>query len=243
MNTYIDRFLLPAQSYLNLTNSDHASAESQNLAMVLLSNANLSQETFASVMASLVLATKGKSDKVTRPIIIDKERMGKLITILGKLDSSPQDTINLVEDERISIKECLHALRGAIGRHQTAITDSALSTYISLSDAVTALEEVSIDQKDIRKPAFGNIEPHASAFLAHTTLARRFQRRHHKKRHLEEGHTVRRVNSEADTDSGERGLRTRGDKKARQNYRGSNNHPGNGSGNRNKAANNPHYFQ
>lgn len=111
MNTYVDRFLLHVQSKLKLTSSNHASAESQNLATVLLANANLSQETSASVMASFVLATEGKSDKVTRPIIVDKKRMGKLNTIRIKLESFSQDTINLVEDERLFIKKGVHSLR------------------------------------------------------------------------------------------------------------------------------------
>lgn len=115
--------------------------------MVLLSNENLSQETSASVMASLVSATKGKSDNVPKPILIDKERMTTLIAILAKLHSPPPGTSDLVVDDRLSTKECVHDLCGIIRRQQTAVTDSALPAYISLSDAINALEKVAIAQK------------------------------------------------------------------------------------------------
>lgn len=46
MSTYIDRFFHPAQTCFNLTNSGHASTESQNFAMILLSNTILSQKSF-----------------------------------------------------------------------------------------------------------------------------------------------------------------------------------------------------
>lgn len=61
MTSYIERVLLPAQSYLNPASSDRASAGCQNLTIVQFSNANLTQETFASVRAHLVSATKCKS--------------------------------------------------------------------------------------------------------------------------------------------------------------------------------------
>lgn len=70
MSAYIERFLFPAQSYLNPTNADRTSAESQNLAMVLFSNASLSQETFASVMAILVSTAKTKSVKAKGQVSI-----------------------------------------------------------------------------------------------------------------------------------------------------------------------------
>lgn len=42
MQTYIERFIMPAQAYLNLANADRSSAESQNLPMTLMTSANLS---------------------------------------------------------------------------------------------------------------------------------------------------------------------------------------------------------
>lgn len=61
---------------------------------------------------------------------------------------------------------------------------NALCKYIFLNDAVTALEEISIDQQDIRKPNMEEIK--TSTLLDHTTLSQRFQRRERKKRQREE---------------------------------------------------------
>lgn len=72
--SYTGRFLLPARSYLNLTNADHHYHESQNLAVSLLSNANLSQNAYASVMVSMVSTIKGKNNSVEDQISIERKR-------------------------------------------------------------------------------------------------------------------------------------------------------------------------
>lgn len=60
---YIERFFEPAQAYLNLTSADRTPVESQNLAMTMLINASLSLDTFSSVRANLVSATKTNKKK------------------------------------------------------------------------------------------------------------------------------------------------------------------------------------
>lgn len=88
MSTSIERPLLPAQTYLNQKNAAHASAESQNLATIFLLNASLSQETFLSVMASLVSATKTVSSQENERILMSKDRNATLIKLLLKLSES-----------------------------------------------------------------------------------------------------------------------------------------------------------
>lgn len=166
--------------------------------------------------------------------------MTTLITILAKLDSSSEVTSDFVDDESLSIKECVQALRSMIRRQQTTVRDSAKPAYISLRDAITALEEVTIDRRDIRKPASENAEPGTSALIAHTTLARRFQRCYRKKRHRDEKQTD--LPPDPNVNSDEDDFRNKKDKKPRQNYKASSNHPTHGSKNRNKAVNKPHIF-
>lgn len=55
MILYIKRFLLLAQTYLNTVSAVWEFADSQNLAMIFLSNENLSAQLFSSVMSSLFL--------------------------------------------------------------------------------------------------------------------------------------------------------------------------------------------
>lgn len=63
ITAYIERFLLLAHSFLNLTSSYRASAERQHLEMVLLFNSNLSQETSSLLMESFVSATNPSPTK------------------------------------------------------------------------------------------------------------------------------------------------------------------------------------
>lgn len=65
ISTYIERFVLLAQSYLTLTNADRSSPESHNLAMVLLTNANLPQQMFSSVIAAWKLRPNARKHKET----------------------------------------------------------------------------------------------------------------------------------------------------------------------------------
>lgn len=153
--------------------------------MILISNENLSQETFPSFMASLVSATKTKSGEGNESILISKERVTTLIKLLSKLSEFSNVSTSPSTEEQQVTEQSLHALKSIIIKRRHAfMTDNALDTCISLNDAGTALEEVSIGQKDIRKPHAGRIR--TSTLLAHTTLARRFQRRKRHKQQREE---------------------------------------------------------
>lgn len=82
MASYNYQFLLPAQSHLNLVNPDRFSVESLNLATILLSNANISHQTFSSVMASLVSATKTRSTETGSRVILSSFKTEKDLLLL-----------------------------------------------------------------------------------------------------------------------------------------------------------------
>lgn len=71
--------------------------------------------------------------------------MTKLVGMIAKLDFTQDDTIHFSGEDPLVIQECVPHFKMNLSRHQTAITDSAFSTYISLSDAITAFEEVAIE--------------------------------------------------------------------------------------------------
>lgn len=169
-SSFLERYILPAQTYLNLINADKSSAESQNLAMTLLSNANLPPETFSSVMASLVMATKSRSSDLNAPISLDKNRVELTIKVLES--TLKNGNIDELKDEA---QECVKKLKLAQSRQLKSGLDSSLQCYISLTDAMTALEEATMDQSDIQRHEALNKDVEAKALLAHTSLVRRFQ--------------------------------------------------------------------
>lgn len=134
-------------------------------------------------MASLVFATKSKSSQENEHILISEDWVITLIKLLLELlESSDVSTSPSAEDQQ-EIEQIFYALRSIIKLHLACMTDNALNMYISLNDAVTALKEISIDRKDIWKPHTEEMK--TSTLLAHTTFARRFQRRERNKRQRE----------------------------------------------------------
>lgn len=87
------------------TNLDCASAESQNLGMVLLLNGHLPQDTIGSVMVGFVSATESKSDKATTKVLINKDRMTKIVGIHAKLHFTQDNTIHFYGEYRLLIQK------------------------------------------------------------------------------------------------------------------------------------------
>lgn len=127
-------------------------------------------------MAGLVSATMTSSDEVTSKILFDNGRMTKISAMLAKPNSIPDNTIHFSQKNRLLIDVRVQDYQIVLRCHRTAITDSALPTHISLSNASTALEEVAIDQKDILKTTSAGVEAQTFAPLSHTSLARRLQK-------------------------------------------------------------------
>lgn len=81
------------------------------------------------------------------------ESAKKSIALLEKVNASNDIPYTLTNDNREFIPEFTRVLKASLSRHRAAVADSTLTAYISLIDAVIALEEVSIDQSDIHKSA------------------------------------------------------------------------------------------
>lgn len=111
MTAYIERFLLPAQKYLNLVNSDKQSAESQNLATILLSNANLSPQTFSSVLSSLVTLTKSRDHTRRNHISFEIKNVARTIAIFSKLLDSTTPSPALNKHDKSYLKTSNHSLK------------------------------------------------------------------------------------------------------------------------------------
>lgn len=90
------------------------------------------------------------------------------------------------EDGKTFLPDCIYSLKTAISRHKNAISDSYSMSYISLTDTVTVLEEVSIDVEKIRKPIRADDQQH-TALLADTTLSRKFLHCHSHRYHHQRG--------------------------------------------------------
>lgn len=178
-DAYIERFTHPAQAYLNITNSDQSSAESQNFAMMLISNAKLPPSTFTSVMNNLVQSCKMKSQDTESYVPISVSRLAEVISLL-KCVSVPEGDQKMES----SLTGTLSVLEAAKRRVSSQISDCALSSYISLSDAIAALEESSIGVDDLKgggqtenakSDSFsGAAEKMTQALLAHTAMAKKF---------------------------------------------------------------------
>lgn len=83
MTSFFERFVLPAQAYLNYTSADQSFAANQNLALMMITNANLSAETFTNVMTSLVFSTKNK-ERATPSVQITSARLPAIMSVLQK---------------------------------------------------------------------------------------------------------------------------------------------------------------
>lgn len=171
ITTYIELFLLPAQAYLNLTSADRSSAESQNLAMTLLTNAKLSQDTFSSVMSNLVSSTKNEAKQVTPSIAIDAKRIDIIASLLSSV-ASGQD----IDDLKEKARESAYCLQAAHRRLTQLSSNSSFIACISIADAIVALE-VGMGRDEL-KQAISQENKVSRALMTHLTLAQRFQRKH-----------------------------------------------------------------
>lgn len=93
ITAYLEGLILPWQSYLNLTNADHTSAEFHNLAMTIVSSTSLSQDTLPSVIGSLAFATKCTSQKITMRAFLDIVRANKENRTLEEFHSFQENIV------------------------------------------------------------------------------------------------------------------------------------------------------
>lgn len=99
MSNFTVRFVLPAKSNLNLANGDRSSQESQNLAMVLLANADLLQKMFSSGIEILVTTTKCEDAQGNARVPIARQMIDDIMTILTKIHPTNGDGNSLDETD------------------------------------------------------------------------------------------------------------------------------------------------
>lgn len=164
---------LPAQTYLKLLNVDKETAESQNLGMILLCIANLSPQLFSSDMLGLVSASKRKSDNSTGHIPFFMTEAEKVIQIYKGVMENTSSMSTLFEKNYKFVFQCTWCLKTAVSRHNSAVSDSELSIYISLTEAVVASEKIGINVEEIQKLKAQNGKQLTKILMTHTNLAPR----------------------------------------------------------------------
>lgn len=121
VDIFVERFVANAQAYLNLTNGDLESAESQNFEMLLLSNAHVPPFTFTANMNNLVQSSNKKDYESAGSFPLDYKRTEKIMGILqGVCDSA--------NVSNVSAQALLDVLGAATCRISACISDSALTS-------------------------------------------------------------------------------------------------------------------
>ena len=161
INQYIERFGGPAQAYLNLVNASNNSADSQNFAIVLMINARVSSQTFTNLISSLVITAKHRTSDKESTIILSRHRIDQLIEILDTTleEGKPQLDKDIHQKRG---KECCTCLKAATKVQEHCTT---LNTFISLQDAITALEEACLEEKDLE-----DVKPRTQTLMGTNTF-------------------------------------------------------------------------
>lgn len=174
MISHIERVLFPAQTYPNQMNANKVSAKITTLVMIFLSNANLPPQLFSAVMASLMSATKPKSDNSTRHLPFSMTKAEKVLEVFKDLTGNTSSSSTLSENNHKFVSERTSCLKTAISRHNSAVQDSEHSIYISFTNAEVAPEATGVNVEEIQKPKAQKRGQLTKNLMTHTILADRF---------------------------------------------------------------------
>lgn len=94
VSSYIERFFIPAQAYPDLHSHDKFAASSQNLALTMMTNAKLSHDTFANIIANLVITARQNHLEVSVSIRLEPKKVEKFIDLLPKFNTFISEAIN-----------------------------------------------------------------------------------------------------------------------------------------------------
>lgn len=161
ITSHVARFTAIAQTYLNLTHASEDTAESQNFAMTLLANSKISQQTFSAIVATLVSSSREKNLDNSGEIRLS---INRATTVLQALEALKDSTKEKPADADITA--CINIINAAIDFVKDG--DHGEKVHISLSDAVSALEDTAMEDKDlndgddVKKP-----EAKSGAMVAH----------------------------------------------------------------------------
>ena len=142
---YIERCTTPAFAFLNLTACEKSSAESQNLAVAMVTNARLTSMTHTAVMAALVSAAKNRNESDTSTISLDKSRIEAVRDCLETVSSFDEDQSQITDQVVRISKESLTVIKNAISTADQKQGDEAGVCRVALTDAISTLEEVNLD--------------------------------------------------------------------------------------------------
>lgn len=169
MLSFIEQFVSPAQAYLKVTASDQPSAANQNLAKMMIPNANLTEKTLTYAMPSFVAFAKDK-DRTATFSQITANSLPALTSVLkkdiaGDVDEKPKHTA--LESMTLLIN---------VRRQQLGFNcGCSYGEYISLSDAISSLEKTGMTENELGSST-ADMQPRTNAFGAHMSLAKNFFR-------------------------------------------------------------------
>lgn len=85
LKSFIERLLNPAASYLIMTQADESSAENQNFAVAMISNAKLPSQIYTTVMSNLVSKGKDKAGEGMPTSTVQRTRVLQAVSGLQKM--------------------------------------------------------------------------------------------------------------------------------------------------------------
>lgn len=146
IGAFIERFSFSAQAYLNYTSTDKPSVACQNLAMTLISKANLPQKLFSTVMLNLELSRKKASNENHPTFFIDLARSQNLTSTLSSLAGGESS-----EGLQDKINECLTCMKTAPRQLNEHSSETFHEFNIFLPDAISVLEEICYKKNEISR--------------------------------------------------------------------------------------------
>ena len=157
LKSFTTRFQTAAMEYLNIINVGQSSPESQTFAMVLLMNAKLSQDTFSSLLGSLLSTASSIS---AQSIATVRLRTSKAVAIMNYLEGSGPN-----EGPTAEVLTACKSLRAAIEQEQVKAMEFD-KAYISLIAALEGLRTISLNLKHINEEVKKPETPVGNVLLA-----------------------------------------------------------------------------
>lgn len=107
-------------------------------------------------------------------ISINLDRVEKITMLLQRISNTASSRCEISSSDQLFVAYFIRSIKTVVSRRRYANNDTELGSYLSFTEAITALEGISIEQKEVSHPKSLDADVHTSALLAHTTLARKF---------------------------------------------------------------------
>lgn len=96
-------------------------------------------------MSNLLSVTKSRDDSNHDKIMVNKSQLQKAVDSMKAVGGGQDDAINGEAIDKVFAARSATGRKTALERHATALKNSELVSYISMTDAVSILEKISID--------------------------------------------------------------------------------------------------